>query len=486
MIGTKDECPSPKLMQGRIGFRKKMKRELLYALFASTSYPILFAFMFDFTLEILIYSVLHALLSAIFIYRIVSSSILVRDRNLGMPQVFILINALYFGASSIKYFESQLYSGYISDPTSRFIFSIVALTTLWGAFELLRYMKPLRRAQNTNYINQLSTRKVWLLRIIILFMLSGIVYTVVQGISRGPGYLYQWQGDPAQLAIERTYLSTGQKIIDWLSGLYPFLLPVFLGLHYKQRGGLLLTTISIIAMLSYSLVSGSRAIFFAFGIGLFVALIILGKTNGRKFSWLIFSAPLMVAGGSLLALTISNRISINNNDLIRWQLAYRFDLTDFAATMAARRPFIDFNSSLASDAIHRAAPKAMMPNKFDAITDTYSNQLNQIGLNPYADYNDTYFSVGVQMFGGLGFILFPLIVILSLYILEKNIRKFFGIKQGYIIVVCMFMLYSSAETSLDGLIGAWRMLPVFILIGMIIFRFILKPNGLSGRSNIRI
>lgn len=484
MTATSCENSSSKSTPGIILPKKWINRHLVFAVSASLSYPLFFAFIFNINAEALTCALLHAFLSALFMYRVVSQTLLARKSGLGMPQVFILINALYFSASSIKYFEPQLYPGYVSDLATRFIFSVFALFILWILFEVLnpkqrsRYLRP----SGPHHFVKVGGRRVWLLRIIILLILSGIIYRVIQGFYQGPGYLYQLQGDPTQLAIERTYLSTWDKISNWLSDLYPFMLPVFLSLYYRQRGGTLLIFISIIAMMSYSLVSGSRAIFFVFGMGLFVALVVLRDVGRMKFAWLIFSAPLMVAGISLIALTLSNRVSISNKEMIRWQLAYRFDLTDLAATFMKREGYIDLNGGLVSDALYRATPKVFMPNKFDAISEAYSQQLSRSGLNPYVDYNDTYFSVGVQIFGRIGFVLFPVVIVLFLYFIEKKIRKLFGREKGFVIMVCMFMLYSSAETSLDGLISAWRMLPVFIMFGVIVFKFIIQSHKLQSQN----
>lgn len=452
-----------------ISIKKSINIELFFAVFASISYPILFIFVFGANFETIIYSFIHAVLAGLFIYRLVSKSLLNQHGNLRMPVIFILINALYFNASSVKYFEPQLYLGYLSNDLIRFMFSMLVLLGLWSAFEVLN------RQWRPKPLHQLTIRRVNALRIVIFLILIGVIHAIIIGYHQGPGYLYQWQVDPSQLAIEHTYLSTSEKLADWLSGLYPFLLPVFLGLYYKQRGGVILIVISAIVMLAYSLISGSRGIFFVFGAGLFVSLTLIKNVGRKIFSWLIFSAPLVIALLSVIALTISKRVDLGNKDLIRWQLAYRFDLSDFAATLATHRGFINFDHNLLFDAIYRAMPKAILPEKFNMIVNAYPQQLYKIGLNPYIDYNDTFFSIGAQLFGGIGFVVFPISMILFLHTIEKYIFHIFGLRQGYVVIVCMFMLYSSAESDLDGLFDTWRMLPVFILLGLFIFRFIVKP-----------
>lgn len=446
---------------------------LLLSIIASLSYPMLFAIMFQSDLKVLSCSFLHATLSAWVMYRIIKAVILDKNKNISMALVFILINMLYFSVSSIKYFEPILYPGFIMDSFTRLYYSLLVLVVLWVSFEvLLKYGKfnlpPIAISNQKN-----------ILRLSLIILLIASAYSVYTMYQQGVGLNYSGLIDVHELAIEDTYLSTPEKLRIWLIGLVPVLITVLLAIYHRFKASYYFVAIALLLSLFSSIVSGSRFGFFFFGLGLMVSLIRLQGIGRKWFSLAALSAPLIVCVASVAILSASSRIDPRAMDVIRFQLAYRFDLSDFAATMATQRKSLDFDYQLVADAVIQATPKIFNPNKYDENTNTYDKQLLEAGLNPEIDYTDTFFSIGSQLFGIVGFIVFPVLMIMLLYRIEKILNSFLGAHLANIVVVCMYPLYILAEADPNSLVASWRMLPVYGLFGVLIHKIFLKEQRKS-------
>ena len=173
-------------------------------------------------------------------------------------------------------------------------------------------------------------------------------------------------------------------------------------------------------------------------------------------------------------------------DMLTYQLAYRFDLTDFAATIIQRDDFFPVHYQLITDAFIYSMPKFLYPDKYNAFMDVYGALLHKVNLDPNTDFADTFFSIGSQLFGIIGFIFFPFLVVMFLFYLERLIYWYFG-PAANTIIITSYSFYTIVECDLNGLFSRWRMFPVYIILGLIINRvFIrsLRPKDVSLKGSL--
>jgi len=454
-----------------------INKYLVLSLICSLSYPVLFAMIYETTVGTIACSLIHAFCSAIVMYRVVSKVLLKRVSNVSMATMFILINLLYFSVSSVKYFEAELYPGFIDNNASRLFYSLLALIVLWISFEIIIRMKSRYRYTKFSLHNDLFLR---LTIVIILFFICLNIFDLYQ---KGFGYRYHLNLDILQVAMERTGLPTVEKIRMWLKGRINVVLVLLLALHFGKKGSKRLIVMAIAAVFILSLFSGGRGSIFFFFFGMGFSLVYL-YGFGKKFLGRIFlAAPIIICIGSVLILSFAGRVGFDNLGQIKHQLAYRFDLTDYAATLIQANNPIAFNHQIVSDAIYYSVPSIFYPNKYEANRKTVLEQLSNANLDERTDYTDTFFSIGAQLGGIIGFVFIPFLMVLFLYALEQFFYRSFGLASKFIIIM-MYPLYLRVETDLNFLFAAWRMLPVYILFGLFFYWLFTKRYVLFGNKRV--
>lgn len=451
-----------------------LNKYLLLSITCSLSYPVLFSIVYDVTLGVMLCSLIHAFCSAVVIYRVVSRLLLKRSSNISMATMFILINLLYFSASSVKYFEPELYPGFIDNNALRLIYSLLALIVLWVSFEIIIRMKTRYKYANFTIHNGLF------LRVTIIIILFFICLNIVDLYQKGFGYAYFSDLDPVKV-IEYTSLPTMEKIRMWLMDCINVVLVLLLALHFGKKGSRRLIVMAIAAVFILSLFSGGRSTIFYFFFGMAFSLVYLYGFGKTFLARVFLAAPLIVCIGSVLILSVSGRIVFGNSEQIKHQFAYRFDLTDYAATLIHANNPIACNYQIVGDAIYYSVPKVFYPGKYDANRKIVLEQLSNTNLGELKDYTDTFFSIGAQLGGIIGFLFIPFLMVLFLYTLEQFFYRSFGLSSNFIIVI-MYPLYLTVETDLNSLFAGWRMLPLYILFGMVFYwlftkRYVLFRNG---------
>jgi len=387
-----------------------------------------------------------------------------------------MINLLYFSASSVKYFEPELYPGFFDNNALRLIYSLLALIVLWFSFEIVIRMKTRYKYANFNIHNGLF------FKVAIIIILFFICLNIVDLYQKGFGYAYFSDFDPVKVAIEHTSLPTVEKIRIWLLGCTNVVLVLLLALHFGKKRSVRLIVIAIAAVFILSLFSGSRGTIFFFFFGLAFSLVYLYGFGKKNLAMVFLAAPMIVSIGSILILSFSGRIW-HQSEVLRHQLAYRFDLTDYAATLIHANNPISFNPQIVGDAIYYSIPKVFYPGKYYANRKNILDQLFNANLDVRTDYTDTFFSIGAQLGGIVGFVFVPFLMVLFLYTLEQFFYHSFGFSSNFIIIA-MYPLYLTIETDLNSLFAAWRMLPVYILFGMVFYRLFTKRYVLFRNKRV--
>ena len=70
---------------------------------------------------------------------------------------------------------------------------------------------------------------------------------------------------------------------------------------------------------------------------------------------------------------------------------------------------------------------------------------------------DTFFSIGAQLGGIIGFVFMHFLMVFFLYTLEQFFYRGFGLSSNFIIIA-MYPLYLRVETDLNSFFASWRML----------------------------
>ena len=442
----------------------------LLALACSLGYPAVFSLLYPATAEVVACSMAHALLSATVTYRVVSCLFLKRSYPPSLATMFVVINLLYFNASSIKYFEPELYPGFISNNLHRLMYSILALIILWASFEIIvrlksRYKQP-----------QVATQNRTLLKIVIIGILG--FYCIDMSLKfyqKGFGYFYLSDSGAAQLAMERADKPVTEKLRIWFLESTGAIMVLLVTLSQCEKGNKVYLLAPIFVYLISSLLSGNRGLLFSFALGLGFSLSYLYGYKNKTFARALFAGPMILGLGSVLILSVAGRVSSDSKEDLRRQLAYRFDLTDYGATIIESNVPVLLNYGQVVDAFYASIPKILYPGKYDANRNTVYEVLYGANLDPQVDYTDTYFSIGAQISGIIGFIWAPLIMVLVLHGVEQLFYRQLP-SMAYYIIILMFPVFPRAEGSFSAIFGNWRNLPLYAVIGMVLFCIFAKKH----------
>jgi hypothetical protein len=441
----------------------------IFCVACGLSYPIMFALVYESDFGAVLCSLVHALFSSIVMYRIVSRMFIKQSSKLSMATMFILINLLYFSASSIKYFERELYPGFINNNPLRLAYSILTLVILWISFEVVIRLKSGRK--NIQIVLDNRVFLLWLLFILLVINCISI-YTNYQ--QNGPGYSYYHEGDVARLAIDRTDLSVLEKLWRWLLDFANIAIVLLIALTQNSKKNRMLLIVPVIIYFIGAVLSGNRGLLFYFVAGLIFSIPYIYGISKKTLARAIFMGPLIMVVGSILILAATGRVSINDKEGFRFQLAYRFDLCDFAATIILTNGAFRFNYEQIADAVVYSIPKVFYQNKYIANQNTALERLYAARLDERTDYTDTYFSIGAQIGGIVGFIALPIFAVLLLHFLEQIGYRILS-TMAYFCVILMAPLFLKVETDLNTLFADWRMLPIYLLFG-ILFHYLFAKN----------
>jgi hypothetical protein len=425
-------------------------------------YPIIFAAIYPATIEVILCSLLHALCALLVMHRVVSKVLIKQASHISMATMFILINLLYFGASSIKYFESELYPGFVDNAGLRLIYSLLALVVLWISFEIINRLKSGHR--NIYYTGKNFVILKVLTSLILLFICTNVISNYQE---KGFGYAYVLDSNSTQLAWDRVNLATIEKIGTWVLNSTNVVLVLLIALLQREKSNRIYLIISIIVCFISSLFSGSRSLLFYFVMGMAFAIPYLYGAGRKLFSNILLASPLLLAAGSLLILIVTGRVAFDDRESLKFQLAYRFDLSDYAATLVLSNKAVVFNYAAITDAVYYSVPQALFPEKYVANKNSALQRLYEASLDEYTDYTDSFFSIGAGIGGFIGFMMFPAFMVFLLHWMEQLLyRKMFG--YSYFITILMFPLFLRVETDLNNLFADWRMMPVYFVYAIVL------------------
>lgn len=440
---------------------------------ASVSFPAAFTFLYDSNFDSIICSFIHAFFSAILAYRVISESIINKNK-INTSIVFILINIFYLSVSSVKYFSNELYVGFETNNWIRLAFTLAAAFVIWIAFEFVN------NQQRTYSVNHFQLHNPFLLKKLTLLILVYIAYSTWETYSSGAIFEFYTSEELRNIGMEQSAMSLITKMRSWLNDISINILPILIALSFKTKGYRLFMISGFIVAFLYAIVFASRAALFYYYFGFVISLFYLHRI-GKQFLVLpILLAPLVIAISSVTLMPLTKKMDVLDKEVIMRQLTYRFDLTDFAATLILKND-LNFNYKLIADAVIISIPKTLYQEKYASLHNAYYSNLEETDLNPDLDYTDTIFSTGSQLFGIIGFIIVPFLMVALIYQLEKWIRSLFGNATNIVVISC-FPLYLRVENNLSGFLTDWRTLPLFILIGLALYILFIRPKKLFNNA----
>jgi len=375
-------------------------------------------------------------------------------------EFLLFVAAIYNYNTSTKFTVDSLFDGFISNPVQR-IMGIIFINTIIIATAIIWKKAKTDRTVVLN-IEELQQFKISKFAV---YSLTAI-YTIVQLMSLRsfgmPLYNYSLTISAALSAIVMCIT-------------YIIYTTVFLYTNNGDSKWKLRYYIPIIIILSMnfylSLLSGKKNFFmqFAFIIGCdFIA------SNKLKYRTIeiaaIMSAPVLQVFTSLSEIVSGRMAGINAIKLARYH-AFRYDLSDFAITIASRYGNSSNILDMLKAAFIESLPSGLFPGINKVGEEAYLKNMNSIGLG-VTDYNDTLFSMGAQVMGYLGIVIWFVIVVVLFEWMTKKIVKIkrvgtplFFLSMNYFIII---------ESGWFSFFSATRDLLITLCIGYVVMIFIIN------------
>ncbi|NGM83575.1 hypothetical protein G5B47_14225 [Paenibacillus sp. 7124] len=372
----------------------------------------------EYTNNLIIFGILHSILAGILATKLLNTLIILNNnKKYSVVLFFLLMHVIYYGVSSLKYLEPQLLPGLVQNIQNRFFGDVIIFVSIYLSIEI--WYRKIRKSNFSFQIISISKVKNLSLAIMFIFIID-IILSI---------YIYK-----NTIQIESNSIDVGiiqtQFLLD---SILTFLLIVYFGKKKSVFYIFLFLTLVILRGFFYD----SRTTLLSPILILIGGLYIMNKINSTFPEKIIKYGSSFIIIFSSIFLLITNRITTNDGtDRLKFLLAYRFDLSDFAMTILLNNNSKIINFKPVIDALILNIPSFIYSNKLEVISYgiNYNNLLVNYNLISGLDYQDTYFSMGAMVLGWLGIIfIIPILTylfcILEVWFNEKKhvglINKFF-------------------------------------------------------------
>lgn len=395
----------------------------------SFTYVIIFYIIFDIGGHGLFESLIHASLSSCAInYYFRKLSLSICENRFSMASMTLLVFAVYFHLSSIKYAVHQLYPNYISDLGVRLLGSVLVFivfiisTSLWSNMNHHRFRED---KISDNYK-----------RHPLLAWAVSVLCVVAQCyINTLP-----------EIVLKKA-MTTQLKETIYCLGLVVSLINIRKN-EYHRKIILNTSCFPLLVIIMYSiteaLYTGSRSALITPVVVSLAGLLKLGKIdNVWTIKKVVGIAPILILLYSILIFNTSNRFENDRNNYVK-NLVYRFDLSDLAITEILRTEFKDYSLDSIREAVELAVPGFLFHGDKMAIkrNSQYKKILRISNLYTEADYNDTLFSMGAEIGNIIGFILVPIVFVIYFELLDFWIC---GWKNANFSIIAIVIYFCSVE-----------------------------------------
>ena len=436
----------------------KVKKEELLIFVSQYVYICAFYFFNNIGSDNIIFSLIHGTLSSILMCGILRSFNKQIDKNLfSLVSMYVFISIVYFHLSSIKYAIDYLYYGYIDNAYIRMLGSCICFFVMLAEIFLLNHLNKHMRycSINNEYKFEISGIFTWVFAIAgSILMLSISLLGSFSSISESVS------NQIFSVVLGITIVTCLMKIKVNKKG------------HYYGFGPLVFVFAIILVE---TLALGKRTFIVVPVVICLASALYLGLIKNHKIIYrLVIILPIILMAFSTVIFITSSRYNIYSNEFIR-DLAYRFDLSDFAMTEAMRTKWSDYSFASITEPIQLAIPGIF--SKVDKLSIQNVNQykyiLSKSNLYINADYNDTVFSMGSEIAGIVGMIAIPIIIFEFLVFVEKliSVNDIFKVTK-----LAVIPFFCSVESSWQKIVLDFRMYAVVFIAFYIVLTLFLRKK----------
>ena len=472
MVGEVNELTDIVIKEPQTDINKSDNRRtinikvVLESLFWTYTYVIIIFFISDFSIERLIYSFLHATLAGLLLGSILSkmekSS---NDDKFSLASITLLITVFYFQLSSIKYVRDSAYLEFLIDSEpKRFIISIIGGLIIGISIEIWWRLNRKRTVKIDAQRYKVNNLYFWIGLAIYIFSQNDI-YSI--------NYI------PIYLRSEILLKSSMEQFFDVIITTMQYFL-IFVSVINIQRGKIR-TYIPLVVLLGLFIINasitGHRSALAIPIIAIFYSLLLFKRIEFYWFRELILIAPIGTILVSLVVFIISGRYGDVAINTIVQDLSYRFDLSDYPLALIEQLNYFWIDLDIIFDGIVMIIPSLFYENKLDY----FALSAKEVLLNgtnlQYVDFTDTFFSMGTEFFGIIGyFILYPLFIYFfekADYLFSKNNELELCLKYGF----CSVFIVIEIEW--------WMFIPAIrnAFLASVLFYFIFKICRNIDRTN---
>ena len=412
------------------------------------------------------FSIFNCLLSSLTLIIVVSKVMDSGDKNGMSGASFLLLAASFYNQNSIyKFGVDYLFKGFITDPYGRLLGSIYIDLILIFSTYLITYLNRYRKKSNVSYVYNVSFVLVSILSLIYLFT------NLIMFIRTG-----------------ETLSSYSSRTMRTFDNIFKSLLYTLIGILWLKNWNaakvkvIIPFSIVLISSILLSLLSGKKSALILPLYSIIFTLTYFGVIKKKHLMEIGGLLPLFIMTFTNITNVIGDRQQMLANTLFRLQYnGFRFDLSDFAVTIAMR--FKDYAHPLRIffEGVNIAIPKIFNSAKVDDKI-YYIQQLRSMGISEAStqDFNDTVFSMGAQIAGFIGIVLIFILILLFFNYLTHLLKKIHEI--GDLLIVLLIQYFSTVEGDWAMFLGNTRDVFIYILLGYLIFTIFKKVRIKNSKA----
>lgn len=394
-----------------------------------------------------------------------------------MATVVFVVHIFYMLLSSAKYYVLPTYGIFSANPWIRFLGTVLISVSIIIA--LLFYRSWLRGyvASRKNFVYQF-------LSVNPLFVITGLlILTVPHIIGLAQDILLGYRLEDYELSYGRLIVRSLGKI-GYLSAIIAIAMVAFDPRRsLKKTVWIQVILFLLVVVVGYiSMKVGGRHMLVFSTLALIIGFSIRSIACSGVML-ILFSTIIQISAIFILGYITSFFVRIDTaRDSAWWGieenvagLTYRTDLSDFAVSLAIEGKILGAGPSLMVDSVVMAVPRFLFPFKYSVGVNKWDSYLVASGYPPavVVDYPDSIFSMGVGLFGWLGFVfVFPIFIVLVCAF--QSILSKFGDSSPLILVSIVALLGSGFYIELDprSVLTYFRNAFVTMLVFYIIIRFL--------------
>lgn len=367
---------------------------------------------------------------------------------------FMLMAATLYNQNSVtKYAVQSLYDGAISSNFMRFCasqyvnFIIIAAALVWRKIHRINTAG----LKNNRFDFKAIAVPKWLVFSIIA------VYVILQIVS-------------TKVSFSRT-MGTIVLAINCLTYAVVVLYVQLDGREKLRQKSMMPIYLLAAVNLFITMKTGGKQIIVIYALVIGCGLVYLGKIEYKLLRIACALSPLLLEMITQLSELVSGRMRLYPGEIVLRYHVFRYDLADLAFTISMKFGRITEPLMVLKEALLVAIPSVIIRNKPEELI-SYQQQFNQIGMDGMFDYNDTFFSMGAQLFGFIGMLL---VFVGIVWFYEWLSVKIVNIKRiGPPMLLLLIRYFVFVESDWSMFVSNTRDIIVYLLLGWIIFRVSVK------------